>query len=538
VTGLKVGDHLAGATTARDGIGNAGSSQFTVTGSAAGIYPGDYAVGKGFQGTTAVVQSVVGSTVNLTGNFVIATDSLTTVRPGIEVGTKITRISGRNLTVSPKLNATLSGTGNVTTTKFNPTEIPPGWNDWVGGVDPTTYAYYGYTLNANGKLKTYGKCRHQYKLLDAAGNDITPPMSSPYTTDVLQGCHEENYSSDVYAQNNNSDTNYQSNVEATYAEKFIQTNGAKDAPYFLWLTPTAPHTTTTTGANEGSPAISPYRYRSLLANKALPNWPALDEADISDKPAIQSFYPWFGRMGADGLKLATAHYRGRQQAIMGIDDLMGRIITAVKNTGKANNTLIIFTSDNGWLLGEHRIVAQKQFGFDESIRVPLVIKGPGFTGGVHSTPMVVNTDLAPTILRAAGATPGRAMDGVALQDVLANPAAWLDRTVVIETGDNPRAPSYAGIHNRRYHLEILHGGGLPDRYELYDLSKDPFEMNAVQDDPAYAGVLAQLIAQDKRLAGCKGSECQDTSAIPASPAHSSLDDVSMTTGLHSGVPQG
>ncbi|MCX6394076.1 MAG: sulfatase-like hydrolase/transferase [Solirubrobacterales bacterium] len=532
-TGLAVGDNVSSSLSTTEATGTTGSTSVIASGSTSGIRIGDYAVGKGFsRGPT--VTSIVGSTVNFSAPLTENTDSLTTTQPGVETGSKITQISGSTLTISQPLNKTLSGTDNIVTGRATPTEIPPGWSEWAGGVDPTTYAFYGYTLNVNGTLKTYGTCRHQYKTIDPAGNNVTPPLKTPYTTNKLEGCHEENAQNDVYLQNNSakSDANYQTDVETTYAEKYIKANGAKSKPYFLWLTPTAPHTTTTTGANEGSPAIPPYRYRSTFATKALPNWPALDEVDTSDKPCIQSFFCWFGRIGADGRQLATNHYRGRQGSIKGLDDMVGRIVAAVKKTGEAKNTIIIYTSDNGWLLGEHNLVAQKQFGFEESIKVPLVISGPGFTGGKTAAPMVVNTDLAPTILRAAGATAGRAMDGVALQDILASPSSWLTRTVVIETGENPRAPSYAGIHNWHWHLEILQGGGLPERYELYDLSKDPFEMNAVTNDPAYAGVLAQLIAQDRRLATCKGTACRDTSAIPASPAHSSLDDVSMTTGLH------
>ena len=532
-SGLEVGDRVSGKRTTRDASGASGSTTVTVT-DPSGIYVGDFVVGKGFNGARATVSDISGNTVTLSRALVVNTDQLTTVRPGVETGTRVTKISGSTLTIDTALNNTLSGTSNITTETYKPNEIPPGWNEWMGGVDPTTYAYFGYTLNVNGKLVTYGKCRHEYKVLDEAGNDVTPPLKSSYTTNPIEGCHEENAQSDTYAQNGNSDKNYQTDVFATYAEKFIAANGKKSAPYFLWVTPTAPHTTTTTGANEGSPAIPPYRYRNLFASKTMPLSPSYNEADVSDKPCIQSFFCWFPSLIPQAEQLATNHYRGRQEAIMGVDDLVGRIVAAVKKTGKAKNTLIVFTSDNGWMLGEHRILAQKQFGFDESIKVPLVISGPGFTGGKHSAPMVTNADLAPTILRAAGATAGRPQDGVALQDILAAPNDWINRTVVIETGENPRAPYYDGIHNSHYHLEILHGGGLPLRYELYDLSKDPYEMNAVTNDPAYADVLAQLISQAQRLHGCSGATCVDKSAAPASPAHSTLDDVSPVTGLHTG----
>ena len=534
-TGLAVGDRVSGKRTALAASGSAGSPNVTVTASVSGPLPiqvGDYAVGKGLGGAVSTVTAVSGMTVTLSAPLAVNTDLLTTVKPGVETGTRVTKISGPTVTLDTALNSAISGSNNIMTETYKPTEIPPGWSEWMGGVDPTTYAYYGYTLNVNGKLVTYGKCRHEYKVLDELGNDVTPPLKARYTTNALEGCHEENAASDTYTQNSNSDKNYQTDVFASYAEKFIATNGKKAAPYFLWVTPTAPHTTTTTGANEGSPAIPPYRYRNLFATKKMPLSPSYNEADVSDKPCIQSFFCWFPTMIPQAEQLATNHYRGRQRAIMGVDDLVGRIVAAVKKTGEQKNTLIIFTSDNGWLLGEHRILAQKQFGFDESIKVPLVISGPGFTGGKRSAPMVTNADLAPTILRAAGATAGRPQDGVALQDILATPSNWLTRTVVVETGPNPRAPYYEGIHNSHYHLEILHGGGLPERYELYDIAKDPFEMNAVTNDPAYAGVLAQLVAQAKRLSTCVGAACVDKSAAPASPATSSLDDVSPTTGLH------
>lgn len=531
--GLAVGDRVSGRRTSRSATGNAGSSTVTVS-DATGINVGDIAVGKGFSGSYAIVTGISGTTVTLSKPLAVVTDSFTTVRPGVETGTRVTKITGSTVTLDTALNSAISGSNNITTESYQPTEIPPGWNEWMGGVDPTTYAYFGYTLNVNGKLVTHGKCRHQYKVLDEVGNDVTPPLKSAYTTNPLEGCHEENAASDTYAQNANSDKYYQTDVFASYAEKFISTNAKKTAPFFLWVTPTAPHTTTTTGANEGSPAIAPYRYRNLFATKSMPLSPSYNEADVSDKPCIQSFFCWFPSLIPQAEQLATNHYRGRQQAIMGVDDLVGRIVAAVKKSGEASKTLIIFTSDNGWLLGEHRILAQKQFGFTESIKVPLVISGPGFTGGKRVAPPVTNADLAPTILRAAGATAGRPQDGVALQDVVTSPSNWLSRTVVIETGENPRAPYYDGIRNSHYSLEILHGGGLPLRYELYDLSKDPFQMNAVTDDPAYASVLAELIAQTQRLHGCSGATCIDKSTPPASPANSTLDDVSLTTGLHTG----
>ena len=226
-------------------------------------------------------------------------------------------------------------------------------------------------------------------------------------------------------------------------------------------------------------------------------------------------------MGSVGMGMATNHYHGRLGAVRGLDDMVARILKAVKKSGEEKNTIIVYTSDNGWLLGEHRIIGQKFFGFDPSIKVPLYIKGPGFLGGkIISTP-VVNAVLPAALVQAAGAKPGRVLDGIPLQTLMAHPKTWANRNVLIETGKNTRGAYYEGVHTPRYHLEVIHGGGLPERYELYDIKNDKYEMNAVTNDPRYASVLSLLIAQTRRLAACSGTNCRDTSSAPQ-PVASSL----------------
>jgi arylsulfatase A-like enzyme len=204
--------------------------------------------------------------------------------------------------------------------------------------------------------------------------------------------------------------------------------------------------------------------------------------------------------------------------------MVARIAAAVKKSGQEKNTIIVYTSDNGWLLGEHRLVGQKFFGFDPSIKVPLYIKGPGFSGGKTISQPVINTDLPATLALVAGATPGRTLDGVPLQTIMKTPSNWNNRNVLIETGKNTRGAYYEGVHTPRYHLEIIHGGWLPDRYELYDLQNDPNEMQAVTADPTYTGVLFELIAQTQRLADCRGVACRDTSPAPQ-PSNNHLGSV-------------
>jgi hypothetical protein len=110
------------------------------------------------------------------------------------------------------------------------------------------------------------------------------------------------------------------------------------------------------------------------------------------------------------------------------------------------------------------------------------------------------------------------MDGIALQNEITSPNTYANRTIAIETGPNPRVPYYSGIHNDHWHLEkIMPWGFLPVRYELYDLSKDPYEINAVTNDPRYSSVLETQKAQLEALSTCKGRACDDVGHVPASP---------------------
>jgi N-acetylglucosamine-6-sulfatase len=333
----------------------------------------------------------------------------------------------------------------------DPTHVPPGWDDWQASVDPSTYQYYGFTLNVNGRLVTFPK---------------TPA----------------NYMTDVYARR---------------AQTFVREHRGRK-PWFLWLTPNAPHTATTTGRAEGTPAEPAPRHANAFADAALPRSPSFDEEDISDKPAV------LGRFPRVDVQRMTEHYRGRLGSLLAVDDMVERLVTTLRRTGQLDTTLIIFTSDNGWLLGEHRVAGQKYFGFEEATRVPLLIRGPEFRAGKALDSLALNVDLAPTILRAAAALKGRTVDGMPLQRQAAGTPAFLDRDMIIETGPNSvNLPYYTGLHTRRYRLEEITTG----ETELYDLQRDPYELTSVHADPRYAGVLAELHARLERLKHCKGQNC-------------------------------
>src|SRR5690606_9662953 len=125
-------------------------------------------------------------------------------------------------------------------------------------------------------------------------------------------------------------------------------------------------------------------------------------------------------------------YRSRLQSLQAVDDLVEEVVIALDEQGQLDNTVIMFTSDNGWLYGEHGIPFAKVVLYEESIRVPMVARGPGFPKGKVVTQPTVNVDLTATVLDAADATPAIAQQGTPLQVVANDPEAGKDRAVLLE----------------------------------------------------------------------------------------------------------
>ncbi|MCL4288480.1 MAG: sulfatase, partial [Thermoleophilia bacterium] len=301
----------------------------------------------------------------------------------------------------------------------DPTEVPPGWDDWHGGVDPSTYDYYGMTLNHNGRLKTY-----------------------PRT--------ERNYSTNVYTR---------------LADRAIGDASKSGKPFFMNLAPNAPHTVAIeSGATmEGSPALPPPRYADVYADREMPIYPSFNEADISDKPTTLSAYFPTQMTEQQALELQD-HWRGRMGSLLGVDDMVAEVVGKLRRTGELEDTVIVFTSDNGWILGEHRLrdpitengkaAGVKYVPYEGSSRVPLMIEGPGFPAGKRIAGVASNVDLARTIIDIADARAdvrGHELDGLSLLAAAHRPKMLADRGALLETAANPRGVSpYIAVRTKRY----------------------------------------------------------------------------------------
>ena len=245
------------------------------------------------------------------------------------------------------------------TQNIDQTEVPPGWTDWQGSVDPSTYRYYGYTLNENGVLHTYGE-------------NEDPDF----------------YQTDFYGRR-------ASNLIEQYAGR---------RPFFMSVNFVAPHHGGGVAEEEEEsslklPVVAP-RHSGSFAGQMPPADPSYNEADISDKPSH------IGRRGNLSPETETdirRAYQRRLAALLAVDDAVERIVNTLERTGELDNTLIIFTSDNGFFHGEHRVPFGKLLPYEPSIQVPLVMRGPGVPKGRRRGQLVENVDLAPTILKAAKA---------------------------------------------------------------------------------------------------------------------------------------
>ena len=351
------------------------------------------------------------------------------------------------------------------TQNLDQTEVPRGWTEWQGSVDPSTYSFYGYTLNENGVLRTYGE-------------DENPDF----------------YQTDFYGRR-------ASNLIDQYA-------GRK--PFFLSVNFVAPHHGGGVQEEEVDstlklPVVAP-RHAGRFAGEPLPYDASYNEADVSDKPSIISRRPTFTPETETDIRRA---YQRRLGSLLAIDDAVERIVTTLERTGELENTLIIFTSDNGFFHGEHRMPFGKLLAYEPSIQVPLIMRGPGVPRGQRRKQLVENVDVAPTILKAAKARGDLElpMDGRPLFPLLRDRGLEWGRDLLIAARGGPTR--YWGLRTYRY-LYVQYATG---ELELYDLERDPYQLQNVVFHPRYARIARVLSGRLARLRFCEGRSCSTTPRI-------------------------
>jgi N-acetylglucosamine-6-sulfatase len=332
--------------------------------------------------------------------------------------------------------------------------VPAGWDEWYGVVGKAQ-------LNQNGQLVTY--------------------EGDTYLDDALSGL----------------------------AQDFVRRQESKDAPFFMYLAVHAPH----------APATPALRHEELYENLRTPRTPSFDEADVSDKPG------WVRKLtlSTAEIKHMDGLYRKRLRTLAGVGETIGGLLRTLEQTGKLDNTYIVFTSDNGYHMGQHRLGVGKTAAYEEDIRVPLIVRGPGVPAGTSSDEMVLNNDFAPTFADLAGLPPPDSVDGrsfAALLDTRQgnDPAPWRQAFEVRKWDplkDDPSykavtyVPPYRAVRTQRY-LYVEYENG---EHELYDLVKDPYELQNIYDSAA-PDLIAELDSRMQALGDCAGEGCRAAENAP------------------------
>ncbi|MET0615516.1 MAG: sulfatase-like hydrolase/transferase, partial [Thermoleophilaceae bacterium] len=244
------------------------------------------------------------------------------------------------------------------------------------------------------------------------------------------------------------------------------------------------------------------RHRDAFAGVRMPRPPSFNERNMYDKPQVVADRP---RLSPELEAGVEENWRQENEALMAVDEGVSQIVEALRRNGQLDNTLIVFLSDNGFMHGEHRALAEKVLPYEESIRVPIVLRGPGVPRGRIDHRLVANVDVTSTILDETDVPAARVQDGRSLLELLADPGAEWGRDILIENGRGANGvPAYRGIRNYRF-LYVEHR--TTGETELYALEKDPFELESLDGHAPYARVQHDLHMRLRSLVHCIGVDC-------------------------------
>jgi len=345
----------------------------------------------------------------------------------------------------------LNGYGTV-----RPVSVPPGWDDWHASVDGGHY--FETNLFENG---------------------VREEHHGPYQTDLY----------------------------GRIASDVIATRVPRRAPLFLWASFFAPHVGAPRERDDpgiATPAVAPRHHDDFAGRPLRTSSPAFDEADVSDKPRyVRQRSP----LTADLRAQMRESYQQRLESLLALDAAVGRIVRTLRRTGELSSTVVLFTSDNGWMMGEHRIHAGKTVVYEPSTRVPLIVRGPGFPAGLTRHQLVGNIDLAPTFADLANTRPRVRVDGISLLPLARRASAAAGRRLVLEAGPRTRTGPmfYTAVRTPRW-LYVEYGE--TGERELYDMRRDPHQLVNRAAGSAYAQERQRLARRLAELRDCAGRGCR------------------------------
>jgi N-acetylglucosamine-6-sulfatase len=335
---------------------------------------------------------------------------------------------------------------------YEVTAVPPGWDDWFATF---TFEYYDYDVNDNGTLRHFGTGERDYQ------------------TDVLR----------------------------RKTRRFIDASLARRTPFFAYVAPIAPH----------EPAIPAPRDLHVFDGEKGVRLPSFDETDVSDKPPWVRRWP---RLSADQIAQIDHRHERRVESLQALDDLVDGVVSKLRGVGAMKNTYVVFTSDNGWQEGEHRIPEGKTWAYEQSTHMPLLIRGPGIQAGSTTHKLTLNTDFFPTFTDLADIRTPNYVDGRSLRPIFEENTTTAWRTAILLERRNPHPDELQSLYAGRSFYGIRTSNGM--KYieytrgprELYDLSTDPYELTNLYDATAPPKGLSARLEALKRCAGnaCRAAE--------------------------------
>jgi arylsulfatase A-like enzyme len=386
----------------------------------------------------------------------------------------------------------------------NGTVVPPGWSAWYSVVKADTHHYfYGYTLNVNGELiGPFGDPgsweTRDYGVRDDVGCPFAPLNGLPcfHVTDKL--------------------------TEIATAEMLATPT---EQPLFLQLDYTAPHGDFRRPAG---PEPAPRHYDWFKGARHPHNRSeGFDEGNVTDKPRFIRDAP---HLSPNEKRTYRAYYQKQLDSLRSVDDGVKQVIQALGQMHRLRNTYVLFLSDNGFFFGEHRLLGGKFLAYEPATHLPFLIRGPGIEQGSSTGELAANIDIAPTLLELAGAEADKSIDGRTLVPYLEDPELRSRRPILFESfvetndveaqGAISRIPPQGGEATASLLAPPKDYAGLrlgPYKYiawptgekELYDINRDPNELNSLHEIPNFFPIRNFLHRQMKRFSSCVGRGCQE-----------------------------
>ena len=349
----------------------------------------------------------------------------------------------------------------------NVTNVSPPYGGWTRFVAqgyrrdylPTWLQQAGYNTYYTGKLMN-GNTVANWKTSPVLGFNRSKLLSDPDTylynnaSFAIDGAEIRQYSG-----------NYSTDLIRDFSLEYLDEAASSGKPFFMGIAPIAPHSQTIVNKNRTvfQDPVPAQRHEHLFNDQVAPRKASFNPTE----PSGASWIKQLPHRNSTVVDYLDEWYRNRLRSLQAVDELVDAIMQKAEQLSILHNTYFIYTSDNGYSVGEHRRVPGKTTGYEEDIHVPLLVRGPGINPGSKQDSVYSNVDLTATIVEKAGAEPSYDLDGRVM--------SWSDGT-----------PSFREAGTATHHLSEFWvsqvGGAIEGKYTEHDKITSKYRTLRVKDD--------------------------------------------------------